>query len=36
VRVPEDAKPGKAVVRVEFAPGAKWRSFATELPFVIE
>jgi len=36
VRVPEDAKPGKVVVRVEFAPGAKWRSYATELPFVIE
>jgi hypothetical protein len=32
VRVPSDAKPGKAVVRVELPEGSKYASAATDLP----
>jgi hypothetical protein len=35
VRVPNDAKPGKVIVRVEMH-SARYKSFATDLPFVIE
>ena len=36
VRVANDARPGKAIVRVEFPPSAKFRSFPTEFDVVIE
>ena len=36
VRVGNDAKPGKAIVRVEFPKEAQFRSFATDLEVVIE
>ena len=31
VRVPSDAKPGKAVIRVELPPGSKFDSAATDI-----
>ena len=31
VRVPDDAQPGKAVVRVELSPGSKYESAATDI-----
>lgn len=36
VRVPEDAKKGKAVVRVELPPGSRYRSFPTDIPVTIQ
>ena len=32
VRVPDDAQPGKAVVRVELPEGSKYASAATYIP----
>jgi hypothetical protein len=32
VRVPSDAAPGKAVIRVELPPGSKYESAATDIP----
>ena len=32
VRVPSDAQPGKAVIRVELPKGSKYTSVATEIP----
>ena len=32
VRVPSDAQPGKAVVRVELPEGSKFRSVPTAIP----
>jgi hypothetical protein len=31
VRVPADARPGKAVVRVEFPEGSKYQSLPTDI-----
>ena len=31
VRVPEDAKPGEAIMRVELPESSKFKSFATDL-----
>ena len=31
VRVPADAHPGKAIVRVEFPKGSSYRSIATDI-----
>ena len=31
VRVPADARPGKAIVRVEFPEGATYQSIATDI-----
>ena len=31
VRVPEDAKPGEAIMRVELPETSKFKSFATDL-----
>jgi hypothetical protein len=31
VRVPADARPGKAIVRVEFPKGSSYRSIATDI-----
>ncbi len=36
VRVPANALPGKAIVRLELPPTSKFRSFATDLEVVIE
>ena len=36
VRAPQHAKPGKAVVRVALPEGSGYRSFATDLPVVIQ
>jgi hypothetical protein len=36
VRVDPNAKPGPAVVRVEFPKGAPFRSFPTDIPVRIE
>jgi hypothetical protein len=36
VRVPDDALPGKATVRVEMPASSKFRSFPTDLEVVIE
>lgn len=35
VRVDATCKPGPAVVRVEFPPTSKFRSFPTDIPVVI-
>jgi hypothetical protein len=35
VRVPADAKPGTAIVRVELPPSSRFRSFATDLEVTI-
>ena len=35
VRVPEDAQPGKATVRVEMPEGSKFRSIPTDLELEI-
>ena len=35
VRVEQDAKVGPAVLRVEFPPSSKFRSFATDIPVEI-
>jgi hypothetical protein len=32
VRVPDDAQPGKAVIRVELPEGSKYRSEPTDIP----
>jgi hypothetical protein len=32
VRAPSDARPGKAVIRVEFPPGSKFESAPTDIP----
>jgi hypothetical protein len=32
VRVPSDAQPGKAVIRVELPEGSKYTSAATDIP----
>ena len=32
VRVPSDAQPGKAVIRVELPKGSKYTSAATDIP----
>jgi hypothetical protein len=32
VRVPSDAQPGKAVIRVELPPGSKFTSVLTDIP----
>jgi hypothetical protein len=32
VRVPNDAQPGKAVIRVEFPEGSKFKSVPTDIP----
>ena len=31
VRVPDDARPGKAIIRVEFPKGSKYESLATDI-----
>jgi hypothetical protein len=36
VRVPSDAMPGKAVIRVELPEGSKYASAATELTVELE
>jgi hypothetical protein len=36
VRVPEDAKPGQAVVRVSLPDSSRWDSFPTDIPVTIE
>ena len=35
VRVPADAKPGPAIVRVEMPATSRFKSFPTDLPVVI-
>ncbi|HET6576340.1 MAG TPA: hypothetical protein VFG68_22255 [Fimbriiglobus sp.] len=32
VRVPDDAQPGKAVIRVELPAGSKYETAATDIP----
>ncbi len=36
VRVPENARPGKAIVRVQMKEGSMFRSFPTDLPVEIK
>ena len=36
VRVPEDAMPGKAIVRVEMKEGSRYAAIPTDLEVVIE
>jgi hypothetical protein len=36
VRVPEDAKPGQAIVRVRLPESSRWESSVTDIPVVIE
>jgi len=36
VRVPADARLGKAIVRVEMKEGSRFQSFPTDIPVVIE
>ena len=36
VRVPQDAVKGNAVMRVEMPPQSRFKSFATDIPVVIE
>ena len=36
VWVPEDARAGDAIVRVEFSAASAYKSFATDLPVKIE
>jgi hypothetical protein len=36
LRVPEDAKPGKATVRVSLPDSSRWDSLPTDLPVTIE
>jgi len=35
VRVPKDAKPGNATMRIEMPKTSKYKSFPTDLPVVI-
>ena len=35
VRVPKDARPGKAIMRVEMPPTSRFKSFPTDLEVVI-
>jgi len=36
VRVPQEAAPGPAILRVEFPPESKFASFPTDVPVVLK